>query len=159
MSLRLPFRVTDTVSLSLGASPVVQAALWAVVLILMSVGLVAGLFALRKWMVGSGDTSGNSGLTLAELREMARTGVISQEEFERAREAAIRVAQRSGRDRSSEPTLDSGARISQTPLSRTGGMSEEFHGGTGRAPPANRLPERKPRSHPPGGQESGQPDR
>lgn len=144
---------------SLGASPVLQAALWAAVLILMSVGMVAGLFALRKWMVGSDDASGNAGLTLAELREMARTGVISQEEFERAREAAIRVARAVGRDRNADATLDSAARISHTPLSPTGGMSEENHGGTGRAPPANRLPERKPRSGPPEGQESGQPDR
>lgn len=151
--------MTDTVPFSLAASPVVQAALWAVVLILMSVGMVAGLFAIRKWMVGSDDASGNAGLTLAELREMARTGVISQEEFERARDAAIRVARAMGSDRSPAAPLDSSARISQTPLSRTGGMSEENHGGTGRAPPANRLPERKPRSAPPGGQESGEPDR
>lgn len=151
--------MTDAIPFSLGASPVVQAALWAVALILMSVGLVAGLFAIRRWMVGSENSSGNAGLTLAELREMARTGVISPEEFERARDAAIRVARAVGRDRTPDTTVDSGARISQTPLSRTGGMSEENHGGTGRAPPANRLPERKPRSAPPGGQESGEPDR
>ncbi|MBL0920540.1 MAG: SHOCT domain-containing protein [Phycisphaerales bacterium] len=144
----------------LAVSPVLQAAFWAAVLIAMSAGLVLGLMALRRWMVGSGGGMSSGGLTLAELRDLAQRGVISPEEFERAREVAIRAAQASLENRVTRGgTLDSGARGSHTPFSRPGGLSEDDRGGTGRAPPANRLPERKPRPAPPGGEESGGPDR
>lgn len=132
--------------------------MWAIVLIGMSVLLVFGLLALRRWMIGGDDSSGGD-LTLAELREMVRTGVISAEEFERAREAAIRVAQAAIRERTPPAPLDSGGAVSHNRNSRTGVASEEIQGGTGRTTPANRLPERKPRSEPPGGQESGEADR
>lgn len=142
----------------LAAGPVMQAALWTIVLIGMSVALVFGLLAIRRWMVGANDR-GAGGITLAELREMVRTGVISAEEYERAREAAIRVAQRAIEERTPAAPLDSAGRISDNRHRRADGAFGMNPGGTGRIPPANREPDRKPPSPPSGGQESGGPDR
>jgi hypothetical protein len=61
--------------------------------------------AVRRWQRGTGRSQGES-FTLHDLRELHRQGQLSDEEFERARQAIIDQVKRSTSENEREPRPD-----------------------------------------------------
>ena len=60
---------------------------WSLVLILLIIGGAAGVLYLRRWLKEEDvpSSAGKIGFTLSDLRQLHREGMMTDEEFERAR--------------------------------------------------------------------------
>lgn len=66
---------------------------WSGVLIVLLVVAFAGVAVLKKRLTKPDETM-SSGFTLSDLRALHRNGKMSEEEFERAKEAVVSAARR-----------------------------------------------------------------
>ena len=62
-----------------------QIFIWSMVLIGVLIVLFLGVIWLKRWMMGSPETTKPAGFTLSDLRELRRAGQMTDEEFEKAK--------------------------------------------------------------------------
>ncbi len=94
---------------TLGSTPAISAAIWAMVLIAVVVLGGLAVMALRQRLLAKdGDVGGVGGMSLDQLRAMRRRGELSEEEYEVARDALTSAL--TGRPAGTAPRRPAGGR-------------------------------------------------
>ncbi len=73
------------------ASGFVQVLIWSLVLIAALLAMFLGVAWLRRWMASDAPDA-EAGFTLADLRDMHKTGRMTTEEFEKAKALLVKHA-------------------------------------------------------------------